>query len=86
MMKEHLLKKGGILHTGIQNMYVNHLPGLIVDNKLSHKKLDLYRMKFSDFFQKLWNESEIYKSDGVYFCLSSKDLFWVQDLSLEHIA
>jgi hypothetical protein len=94
MDADYLLRKGGVLHAGVQKMYVKHIPGLVLDGKLAQmgalsidsKTLDLYRKKLSGFFQKLWEKSEIYKMDGVYFCLNSKEIFWVEDLTQRHIA
>ena len=94
MKADYLLRKGGILHAGIHNMYINHIPSLVLDNQLNQmsivsiesETLNLYKKKFSAFFQKLWEEGDIYKMDGVYFCLSSKEVFWVQDFCIRHIA
>jgi hypothetical protein len=55
---------------------LNQTSTILIDSE----KLDIYRKKFSDFFQNLWEHSEIYKMNGVYFCLNSKGVFWIQDL------
>ncbi len=89
---QSLLKKGSLLHSGVQNMYVNHLANLISKKKFKEEELklirglelDLFKYKFKDFFQNLWETSEIYKENDLYFCLSQTEVFLIKDHSRSH--